>query len=316
MTHEVETMAYAGETPWHRLGTRVPEGLSPDEMLVAAGLDWQVEKLPLHTEFGPVQGYYAITRMDRKQALGVVSKRYVPVQNREAMDFFNDYLGSTGLTMETAGSLYEGRVIWGMAKLPFGFALGGEDKVLSYLVLTNNHVGERALTGFLTTVRVVCQNTLNVALSKAGSVWRMPHTRKFDSAAKADAAQSLGLAENRFDAFRREAEALCQVPVVPERARDLVVSWIGKPDLAITKQPRSVDQVLRLFDRQAIGSRQVSADRTAWGLLNAVTEFVDHRRTAARSGRQRTMRTSAVYGAGAALKQRVFRDLLELRDAA
>jgi len=254
--------------------------------------------------------------MDRKQALGFVSSRYVPVQNCEAMDFFNAFYGSAGLTMETAGSLYEGKVIWGMAKLPFVFALDVKDKIQCYLVLTNNHAGERALTAFLTTVRVVCQNTLNLALSRTGSDWKRPHTRKFDASAKAEAARTLGLAEDRMNDFRRKAEALCQISLVPEQAQRFVISWIGDADPAAKRQPKSVDRVLKLFNGPAIGSEQLSTDRTAWGLLNAVTQFVDHTRTDGRSGRQRTMRSSAAYGAGAALKQRVFRDLLELRAAA
>lgn len=315
MAHEVETMAYSGQTPWHGLGTQVSDRLSSDEMLVAAGLDWLVEKLPLHTEAGPVPDHFAVTRMDRNEALGIVGNRYVPVQNHEAMAFFDDYLRGADLTMETAGSLYEGKIIWGMAKLPFEFLIGGEDEIQSYLVLTNNHAGEGALTALLTTVRVVCQNTLNVALSRTGSAWRMPHDREFDASAKTEARQMLGLAKYRVGAFRREAEALCQISVAPEPARELVISWFGEPGRAATEQPKRVDQVLSLFHGQAIGSEHVSADRSAWGLLNAVTEFVDHA-GASKSGMQRRMRTSAVVGAGAKLKQRVYRDLLALSEAA
>jgi phage/plasmid-like protein (TIGR03299 family) len=314
MSHEVETMAYVGKTPWHGLGTPVSEGISPDEMLVAAGLDWQVQKLPLHTNIGPVPGHFALTRMDLGKTLGLVSNRYIPVQNSEAMDFFDSFLESAGLTMETAGSLYEGKVIWGMAKLPFQFALGGEDRVESYLVLTNDHAGERALTALLTTVRVVCQNTLNVALSNAGSVWRMSHTHRFDASARVDAAQTLGLAENQMNAFCVEAEALSQISIAPEKAEELLISWIGNPE--DTDQPKSVNRVVRLFSGQAIGSGLASANGTAWGLLNAVTEFVDHGRTATRSGRSRRMRTSAVFGAGATLKRKAFKDLLQLRHVA
>ena len=279
-----------------------------------AGLDWRVEKLPLHTRVGSVPGHFAITRMDRKKALGIVGGRYVPVQNREAMDFFNSFVGAVGLTMETAGSLYEGKVIWGMARLPFGFVLGGGDNVQSYVVLTNNHAGERALTAFLTTVRVVCQNTLNLALSETGLSWSRPHTQEFDAEAKENAARTLGLARDRMTAFQEEAEALCQIPLAPERAWELVVSWVGDP--VAETQPRRVERVLALFNGQAVGSTQASADGTAWGLLNAVTEFVDHERTGGRWRTPRTMRTSAVYGAGAALKGKAFNDLLELRDAA
>lgn len=194
MSAEVESMFYVRETPWHGLGTRVEGALSSREALIAAGLNWNVIQKEIYTKDGfPVKGYYANVRDSDQKVLGVVTGRYRIVQNREAFAFTDGLLGK-GVSYETAGSLKEGRRTWILARLPKQYRLV-EDKVVPYLVFSNSHDGSGSIKVAMTPVRVVCQNTLNFALSNASRVWCANHTGNMESKLE-DARMTLFLAEN------------------------------------------------------------------------------------------------------------------------
>ena len=175
MSANVETMFYTRQAPWHGLGTRVEHTLNSQEALVAAGLDWQVIQMPVQIEDGrSIPGFKANIRDRDNQVLGVVTDRYKVVQNQDAFAFTDELLGE-GVSYETAGSLQGGRRTWILAKLPQRYIISG-DEITPYLVFMNSHDGSGAIKAAMTPIRVVCQNTLNLALSTAKRSWSAHHT--------------------------------------------------------------------------------------------------------------------------------------------
>lgn len=174
MAAEVETMFYTRTKPWHGLGTMVEEAPDSGTALELAGLDWQVVQKDLVTGDGiPVPGFKANLRDTDNRVLGVVTSRYRVIQNQEAFAFTDALLGE-GVTYETAGSLQDGRRTWILARLPQKYIISG-DEVTPYLVFMNSHDGSGAVRAAMTPVRVVCQNTLNLALETARRSWSTTH---------------------------------------------------------------------------------------------------------------------------------------------
>ena len=173
MVANVETMAYAGEVPWHGLGTRVEPNMTGDEMVAAAGLDWTVEKSGMvigsnHSLVVP--SHYALVR-DRagtKDILGIAGADYKVSQNSEVVKFLDKFCKAGSMTMHTAGALDDGRRVWFLAELKKGFTLPGGDEVEGFLLISHPHIWGEAMRIMFTTVRVVCQNTLRMALGQAG----------------------------------------------------------------------------------------------------------------------------------------------------
>ena len=175
MSANVETMFYTREKPWHGLGTMVMEAPTSADALALAGLDWNVIQKPVVTEDGiPIPGFKANLRDTDEKVLGIVTDRYKVVQNIDAFSFTDELLGE-GVTYETAGSLQEGRRTWLLAKLPQRYIISG-DEITPYLVFMNSHDGTGAIKAAMTPIRVVCQNTLNLALSTAKRYWSTNHT--------------------------------------------------------------------------------------------------------------------------------------------
>ena len=155
MSHEIETMAYAGEVPWHGLGQQVPADLSPQQMMESAGLDWTVEKQTLVTlEGAEVPEKKALVRSSDNKVLDIVGKNWNPVQNIEAFEFFDDFVRSGDMQMHTAGSLKGGQIVWGLAKVNDSFELFGGDQVDSYLLFSNPHRFGQSIDVRFTPIRV------------------------------------------------------------------------------------------------------------------------------------------------------------------
>lgn len=174
MAANVETMFYTRQKPWHGLGTMVQEAPTSKDALILAGLDWQVIQKPIITEDGiPISGFKANLRETDNRVLGVVTDRYRTIQNHDAFAFTDSLLGE-GVTYETAGSLQNGRRVWVLAKLPQRYIISG-DEITPYLVFMNAHDGTGAIKAAMTPIRVVCMNTLNLALSTAKRSWSTNH---------------------------------------------------------------------------------------------------------------------------------------------
>lgn len=175
MAANVESMFYTRTAPWHGLGVRVEEVLGSKEALNQAGLDWKVEQTDVYAASGErIPGYKANIRDIDRSVLGIVGDRYKIVQNEEAFAFTDGLLGE-GVKYETAGSLAGGKIVWMLAKIPEKYIISG-DAIEPYLVFCNSHDGSGAIRVAMTPVRVVCQNTLNLALKGASRVWSARHT--------------------------------------------------------------------------------------------------------------------------------------------
>lgn len=276
MSAEVETMMFVGrERPWHGLGTMVEEAPDSREALIAAGLDWDVVQRPVFTQDGvKVPGYFANVRQQDGSILGVVTSRYKVVQNRDAFAFTDALLGD-GVRYETAGSLMGGRKTWILAKLPTRYIIQGE-QILPYLVFSNTHDGSGAIKIAMTPIRVVCNNTLNLALNTADRSWSIHHTG--DIAAKLeDARETLFMAEDYMNELGKGFEDLSR-----KRLTDAAVDEFIKELLPIADDASETTEknILRL--RKDVATRYFDAPdlqglrKNGYRFINAVSDFATH----------------------------------------
>lgn len=293
MPAEVETMAYAGEVPWHGLGKPVGDNLTPQQMLEAAELDWTVSKRTLlfagtksDTDFDDVTigDRFALVRDSDESFLDIVGKNYQPTQNKDAFEFFDSFVREAKLKMNTAGSLCNGKFVWALAETANSFELGPQkDKVDSYILLVSPHQFGRSLMALQTTVRVVCQNTLNLALdgAKGSLTFRMPHTRQFNDATKKIAAQVLGLTNDNFALFKEQVEVLADKKISRNDAIDFFTDVLNLKEGEINQKDglpksRTLRQFMDAYDGGAPGANLEGSKDRLWGALNAVTFVMDH----------------------------------------
>lgn len=246
MAHNIETMAYAGEVPWHGLGVQVDGNLTPNEMLQQAGLDWTVSKRNIFTYNNAVSDkaddlimsddYYMLVRDSDNNILGPCGPRFIPTQNQEAFTFFKKFTDAGNMNMHTAGSLRNGKQIWGLAEINDGFTLPGDDRIEGYLLVSVSHEWGKSNEIRFTPVRVVCNNTLSMALAdKSQPAFKMPHTKVFDSQLITTAEEALGLASVRLDEYQKSAEFLSS----KKYNENKVVSYIAdllQPKLALQEK--------------------------------------------------------------------------------
>lgn len=275
MAAQVETMFYVRNTPWHGLGTRVEEALSSEEALKMAGLDWKVIQKPLDTFDGiPVPGYVANVRETDQKVLGVVSTQYSVVQNTDAFAFTDEMLGK-GVRYETAGSLAGGKRVWILAKLPNQYIVKG-DKISPYLVFSNTHDGSGSIKVALTPIRVVCNNTLCLALNTAQRSWSTKHTGDIGGRLE-DAKETLFRAEDYMDQLGKEIEVLHGIKIPKAQAEKMITQLIPVPEKASSQQEKNI-----ISQRQDIMYRYMHAPdlrtlpENGYRLLNAVSDFAGH----------------------------------------
>ena len=315
--HLVETMAYAGEKPWHGLGKKL-EAKQPIEIWkVNAGMDWQIEASEVRyitggNTVGVINAFpeqKVLYRSDTKAPLAVVSKRFQVVQPGEILEFYRDLTACNGFELETAGVLHEGRKFWALARTGQSTTLKGRDKVDGYLLLATACDGTLATTAQFTSVRVVCNNTLRIALGDAGSAIKVPHRSAFDPDA---VKRQLGITVSSWDGFVARMKALVERPVDPDSVEGLlrrVLTYQGQDSKAMVVNEQAVATVRALYEGGGRGAQMASSRGTAWGLLNSVTEYIDHHRRA-RSDDHR--RDAAWFGQGAQLKQRAWDEAMKL----
>ena len=275
MAHEVETMAYAGETPWHGLGVPVINDLTPDQMLVKAGLDWTVNKVPSFVNINGQQietGQQALVRSSDNSILSMVSDDWNPCQNHEAFEFFNDFVMEGDMEMHTAGSLKQGKNVWALAKVKDSFEILGGDKVESYLLFSNPHEYGRCIDIRFTPIRVVCNNTLTLSLAgKSDLMVRLNHRSKFDPAM---VKQTLGIASKKLGTYKEIAEFLASKTYTSESVVDYlkeVFPSLTKKDNSIMSRPAT--QAFEVLETQP-GAE--FGKNSFWQAFNATTYVVDH----------------------------------------
>jgi phage/plasmid-like protein (TIGR03299 family) len=312
MAHLIETMAYKGETPWHGLGNQLTDKQPLEVWLREAGMDWSLQSSPVHYLTEHSAEVYAdakvLYRSDTGDALSVVSNRYQEVQPREVLEFYRDLVELGGFELETAGVLKGGKKLWALARTGEEAILKGGDLVKGYLLLATACDGSLATTAQFTSVRVVCNNTLQRATSDSTGAIKVPHSTKFDAD---KVKQQLGIGAGRWEQFITSIRSLADRPVHPFEARRYLIEVLGDPELSFHQQPnlKVLNHVFNLYIGDGMGANMASANDTAWGLVNAVTQYVDHERRA-RSSDNRL--DSAWFGMGASIKQKALDEALFL----
>lgn len=283
MAAEIETMFYVRETPWHGLGTKVMEAPTAKEALNLSGLDWKVEQEKIYTENGNVvTGFKANVRDTDKKVLGVVTDRYKVVQNEEAFAFTDELLGE-GVRYETAGSLQGGRKVWLLAHLPHEYIIAGE-RISPYLVFSNTHDGSGAIRVAITPIRVVCNNTLNLALNTAKRSWSTIHTGDISSKME-EAKNTLFMANAYMDEIGKEFDNLRKKKLTDKQVMEYIELLIPMDENGTSQQKKNIirlqdDMKMRYFDAPDLKD----VGNNAYRFINAVSDFATHaeplRRTA------------------------------------
>ena len=312
----IETMAYAGEVPWHGLGTKVPADLSPAQMLEKAGLDWSVEKIPAFANISGKQvnvGWSALTRSSDERILGVVSNDWNPVQNQEAFQFFDEYCRAGDMEMHTAGSLKDGQIVWALAKVKDSFDLFKGDQVDSYLLFTNPHKFGQCIDVRFTPIRVVCNNTLTLSLSeRSDRMVKKNHRTAFDAN---EVKQTLGIATEKLAKYKEMAAFLGSRKYKEETIKQYfnrvfpVIAYDKEKGPQRKELSKSATRALEVVETQP-GAK--FAEGSWWQAFNAVTYLTDHE-----IGRsQDTRLQSAWFGANKNLKIKALETAVEFAEAA
>ena len=279
----VETMYSTREKPWHGLGVVVKEAPTSEEALRLAGLDWNVVQEPIYTPFREkIEGFKANVRDSDRKVLGVVSDRYKVIQNVEAFSFTDELLGQ-GVRYETAGSLSGGKRVWLLARLPREYIIAGE-RISPYLVFSNTHDGSGSVKVAVTPVRVICNNTLNLALETAQRSFSMVHTGNISDKIT-EARDTLFKAESYMDRLGAEFEQLHQQKVTDAEVQKYIELLIPMESNATRTQEKNVnrlreDLAMRYYDAPDLQK----VEKNAYRFINAVSDFATHaeplRRTA------------------------------------
>jgi phage/plasmid-like protein (TIGR03299 family) len=304
MAHLINSMAYTNAPPWHGLGNCLTEKQPIEVWAQQAGMNWTIRQSPVYfhsqektSVLYPEQK--VLFRSDTEQALSVVSSRYQVVQPREILEFYRDLTEAGGFELETAGVLKGGRKVWALAKTNQSAAIKRNDVVNGYLLLATACDGTLATTAQFTSVRVVCNNTLAVALTNGTGAIKVPHSTAFNAET---VKKQLDISVSSWDRFIYRMKTLSERQVTHQEAENFIRRLFNE----IASSPNTVNgsamkKVMALYNGGGRGAELSSTKGTVFGLLNAVTEFVDHER---RARNQDYRLDSAWFGAGAALKQK------------
>lgn len=314
MAHELDfstgnagiAITHDGEVPWHGFGTRVRADGDLDEWRTAAGLDWDVLERPVfygvqqdgQKKAVTVPDRKALLRSDNDGYLATVGSRYQVVQPSMLVEFYRDLVNSHDFRMDTMGSLKEGRKIWALASIGSSIRIMGQDQVDGYLLMSTSFDGSSATLIKPTSIRVVCNNTLQWALGDGVQQISVPHSTTFD---EQSVKAQLGLVQGGWHRFEDEANLLAEYQVEPQQALDFFSEVLGPGAVVKNKDTGKLEfsnalkKIYTLFEAGR-GQHLRSAHHTAWGLVNAITEYQDHV-VGARSVDNRF--DSSSFGAGA-----------------
>jgi phage/plasmid-like protein (TIGR03299 family) len=309
--HYVETMAYTNEVPWHGLGFHTAKAKSANQMLKLAKCDWTTElrEMVLKGNSHTIPGFYALTRNSDNRVLDIVGSRYVPIQNKEVFEFFKEFVDAGKATMETAGSLKEGKYVWGLANLNKSFKLKNDDKVNGYLLVIVPHIRGKTVIFKFTTVRVVCWNTLSLGLNEKGTTHRVHHRSEFDNLSIENAKEALGIAREQLITFEKNAKKL-QAMKLTKLDRMRIIAQLYMPEVDCDMVAHNFDELASSRARQimdVLNHAPGAEPSTGWGMLNAVTYHADH--LAGRTTDNRL--TNAWIGQTAKKKEEALQLLLE-----
>jgi phage/plasmid-like protein (TIGR03299 family) len=315
MAHQVETMAYAGEVPWHGLGTNVPADLGPIQMMQKAGCDWTVSKQQMYVLDGiPVTGKKALIRDSDNSVLDIVGDDWNPVQNDEAFEFFHEYCMAGDMEMHTAGSLDNGRNVWVLAKVKESFSILGDDQVDSYLLFSNPHKYGKAIDVRFTPIRVVCNNTLTMSLNAdSKNQVKLNHRTAFD----ADMVkQTLGIAHDKFEKYKEVAEFLSSKRYTKESLVNYYNevfphTYAGSKGKTVESFDDLTKNAKAAFDVLHTQPGATKGEGSFWQAFNSVTFMTDH--LMGRSAETRL--NSAWFGQNQTRKVKALQKAVELAEA-
>ena len=347
MAHLVENMAFVGQTPWHGLGNQLTPNQPIEVWAKQAGMDWRIESSNVsymaenHKQQNlilPYQEQRVLYRSDTHEPLSVVSQRFQEVQPMEILHFYKDLTEQSGFELETAGVLKGGKKFWALARTGQSAALKGKDVSNGYILLATACDGTLATTAQFTSIRVVCNNTLAIALkgqNTSAGVVKVPHSTKFDAE---KVKQQLGISVRAWDEHIYEMKQLSQRKVTQQEAAAYFDAVFNNTNLSMAEQDESIirfyrnvavpnqisssksdsktepngramSKVMTMFNGHGRGAELSSAKDTVYGLLCSITEFVDHER---RAMNQDYRLDSAWFGAGAVIKQRGLEQALRM----
>jgi phage/plasmid-like protein (TIGR03299 family) len=309
MAHLIEQMAYHGDVPWHGLGNQLSANQPIEVWAQQAGMDWTIRESPVSFMTSAADSVGAIAlfpenkvlfRSDTKTPLSVVSQRFQVVQPSEILEFYRDLTEVSGFELETAGVLKGGRKIWALARTGQSSTLKGNDVSNAYVLLATACDGTLATTAQFTSIRVVCNNTLAVALGASNGAVKVRHNTAFDAQS---VKRQLGISVSTWNSFMYQMKGLSDRMVKTHEASNYLLRVFSdeRKTGSGNASDRTMAKVMTLFDGHGRGAELASSKGTAFGLLNAVTEFVDHERRA-RGADHRL--ESAWFGQGAALKEK------------
>ena len=351
MAHLLEQMAYVGQTPWHGLGNQLTQNQPIEVWAQQAGMDWRIESSDVsymaqnqrgQSIIMPYEEQRVLYRSDTHAPLSVVSQRYQEVQPKQIIEFYRDLTEQSGFELETAGVLKGGKKFWALARTGQTSALKGKDVSNGYILLATACDGTLATTAQFTSIRVVCNNTLAIALkgqSSSAGVVKVPHSTRFDAD---KIKQQLGISIRAWDEHMYEMKQLSQRKVTQQEAAAYFDAVFNNTNLSQAEQDegiiqfyrnvanqvesakidqaktdsskaepngRAMSKVMTMFNGHGRGAELSSAKDTAYGLLCSITEFADHER---RAMSQDHRLDSAWFGAGAGLKQRGLEQALRM----
>ena len=310
MSHEVETMAYAGQVPWHGLGERVSNDLTPSQMMQKSGVDWSVSKQKMYILDGiNVPNKMALIRDEDNKVLDIVGNDWEPVQNSEAFNFFTEYCAAGDMEMHTAGSLEDGRRVWALAKVNDTFEVFKGDAIEQFLLFSNPHKYGQVIDVRMTPTRVVCNNTLTMALDRqSNSMVKVNHRHEFD----ADLVkETLGVAKEKLETYKEAARFLGS----KRYTADSIVEYFNGIFPASAQKAekkeisRTANQALEILETQP--GAEFGAG-SWWSAFNSVTYMTDH--VLGRGADTRMQ--SAWFGANQKKKQGALQKAIEFADAA
>ena len=289
MSHEIEllekedgtvqaAMSYSGEIPWHGLGIRVGEDATPEEIMKAASLDWKVRELSTFAEMNVdgkkkrlPTGMKALVRETDGKVLTQVGKNWHPVQNEEAFNFFKEFIDIGSMKMHTAGSLKGGEIIWALAKVDDDFEVFGGDKIESYLLFSNPHQYGKTIDVRFTPIRVVCNNTLTMALgTKAKSKVNVNHRKQFNPE---EVKEMLGIAKFKMSNYKTVALELGKRKVSKDVMKTYFGELLGRSKKNEDKLSNTGELAMDVLDKQPGAD---FANGTMWQAYNTITYMTDH----------------------------------------
>ena len=281
MAHMVETMAYAGALPWHGLGTKVSNELTPKQMMQKAGVDWRVEEVESYVKIGDTEvptGMKSLVRESDNKILTNVGSGWHPCQNEDAFNFFNEYVLAGDMEMHTAGSLNDGKMVWALAKVKESFDVFGEDTVDSYILFSNPHQYGKSIDVRFTPIRVVCNNTLTLSLNtETKNGVKIGHRNAFNSD---QVKETMGLASNKFAQYKEMAEFLGSRRVTADALieyYDEIFPHSGAKAPEVVKSYDDLSRAAKLcYDALEVQPGAEFAKGSWWQAFNSVTYFTDH----------------------------------------